>query len=174
MKWKHEHGHTPDPDVFVSLDPGKHAVGYAIFIDRELKACGLAKQAGDVKYHWMAEEYTDEPTVCRNRSWPERIVMEIPQIYDRRRWKGNPNDLLPIIAHGALIAGTLHPIYFETVTPEDWKGQVPKEIQNERDRRALTPTELDVLTSAPVAASKLHNVIDAVGVGLWALKRQLR
>lgn len=169
-KWKHKHGHQADAGVLVSLDPGKHAVGYAIFVDRELKACGLAENASDVIYHWHI--YPER--ACFGRSWPERVVMEIPKIYDRRRWKGNPNDLLPVAANGALIAGTLRPTHFEVVIPEDWKGQTPKEIQNTRDQRVLSPAELAVLKAVPVAASKLHNVIDAVGIGLWALKRQLR
>lgn len=170
IEWVHDFDHDADDGVLVSLDPGKRASGYAIWVDRELAACGLAKQAGDLLYHWAS--YPDR--ACFGRSWPGAAIMEMPKIYDRRRWKGNPNDLIPISAAGALMLGALRPNVFAVVIPEDWKGQVPKEVQNNRDRKALSAAELAVLDSAPVAASKLHNVIDAIGIGLWALKRQLR
>lgn len=167
IEWKHNHGHQPDPGVLVAIDPGKKASGYAIFIDRELKACGMAEEAGDLIYHWHA--YPDR--VCFGRSWPELVVMEYPKIYDRRRWKGDPNDLLPITAAGAHLAGTLHPMRFKIGMPEDWKGQTPKKVQNVRDRGVLSLAELAVVDAVSLAPSKMHNVIDAIGVGLWELKR---
>ncbi len=160
ITWKHDFGRRPDDGVLVTIDPGKLSSGYAIFIDRELKACGLAKDASDILRHWRL-----------GRSWPELVVMEYPKIYDRRRWKGDPNDLLSITAAGAFLAGALHPMRFKIVQPEEWKGQTPKEIQNARDERVLSPDEVAVLESVPVAAGKMHNVIDAVGIGLWELKR---
>ncbi len=166
ITWKHDFGHRSD-DILVAIDPGKRASGYAIFLDRELKACGLAKDASDILRHW----YSPPDRVCWCRGWPELVVMEYPKIYDRRRWKGDPNDLLPITAAGAFLAGVLQPVRLKIVHPEEWKGQTPKEIQNARDQGVLSPAELAVLESVPVAAGKMHNVIDAVGIGLWELKR---
>lgn len=165
VEWKHNHGHHPDPGVLVSIDPGKKANGYAIFVDRELVACGMTGDASEVLKHWSLGG------VCQARSWPELVVMEYPKIYDRRRWKGDPNDLLPITAAGAHLAGTLHPMRFKIGLPEDWKKQTPKEIQNERDMGVLSPAELEVVEAVGIAPSKRHNMIDAVGVGLWELKR---
>lgn len=170
IEWDYLVDHKPDPGVLVSLDPGKHVSGFGIFVDRELVACGLAESPADLLYHWAA--YPDR--ACFGRGWPERVVMELPKIYDKRRWKGDPNDLLPIAAAGAMILGALRPARFRVVLPEDWKGQTPKKVQNTRDRRALSPTELAVLDAAPVAAGKLHNVIDGIGIGLRELKRHLR
>ena len=60
------------------------------------------------------------------------------------------------------------------VSPAAWKGQVPKKIHHPRILRSLSEVEreivLDVLDLLP--ASTRHNVLDAVGIGLWALKRK--
>ena len=159
ITWKHKYpdNHNPDPDMLVTIDPGKLVSGYAMFFEKKLKACGLAKDAADILQYGVLQ--------------PGLIVMEYPKVYDRRRWKGDPNDLLPITAAGAFLAGVLQPTRLKIVHPEEWKGQTPKEIQNARDQGVLSPDEVEVLESVPVAAGKMHNVIDAVGIGLWELKR---
>ncbi len=171
IEWKHTHGYTNDPAVLVSIDPGKKASGYAIFVKRELVACGMAAQAEDLLKHWGADSQPGPAGVCHARGWPAIVVMEYPKVYDRRRWKGDPNDLLPITAAGALLAGVLHPKRFKIVHPEEWKGQTPKEIQNSRDLGALSSMEVAAVGAAGIAPSKAHNMIDAIGIGLWELER---
>jgi hypothetical protein len=53
--------------------------------------------------------------------------------------------------------------------PVQWKGSVDKEVHNDRVLKRLTPAEREVIPKLP--KSKLHNVIDAIGLGLWALGR---
>jgi hypothetical protein len=57
--------------------------------------------------------------------------------------------------------------------PSAWKGSAPKEIHNARVLEKLSPGERDVLEACrtrgarPIPASKLHNVVD--GIGLWCV-----
>ena len=46
-----------------------------------------------------------------------------------------------------------------------------KEIQNSRDLGVLSSMEVAIAGAADIAPSKAHNMIDAIGIGLWELKR---
>lgn len=52
-----------------------------------------------------------------------------------------------------------------------WKGQTPWEIHNRRVLAALTPKEREQIECLELPDSKAHNVIDAVGMGLWVYGR---
>ncbi len=99
------------------------------------------------------------------------LVIELPQVYQHGRSKGDPNDLIRVAFYAGAVAGALG--YFGglltgkllTPTPGDWKGQVPKAIHHERIRRVLSTKELGLVSRVD------HNVMDAVGLGLWALGR---
>jgi len=54
--------------------------------------------------------------------------------------------------------------------PAQWKGQAPKTVITERTKRALASAELSRVV-LPSAASLAHNVWDAVGLGLYHLKK---
>ena len=53
----------------------------------------------------------------------------------------------------------------ELVHPRVWKGQRPKDVDNRWTLSQLDADELAV-------AGKNHNVLDAIGLGLWRLKRR--
>lgn len=55
------------------------------------------------------------------------------------------------------------------VSPNDWKGSLPKGIAHRRILTALTPDEHLNLPVLP--KSKAHNMLDAVGMNLWLLGR---
>lgn len=64
--------------------------------------------------------------------------------------------------------------------PIEWKGATPKSIHHERVWARLADRERMVVNDAfsrrgmngkPLPASKRHNVLDAVGLGLFALGR---
>lgn len=141
--------------TIVAIDPGKHASGVAVFQDGELVEVAYTNDAEALAYY---------------RGRVDRVVIEAPRIYDIRRWKGDPNDLVDIAIAGAALAGSVLPAELKPVRPDGWKGQTPKKIQNKRTLKALTDGERELLEGA-ATASKLHNVIDAVGIGLWELKR---
>ncbi len=100
----------------------------------------------------------------------DNAIIELPQIYPGPRDE-DPNDLIQVARcvgqwecelrrAGATV---------RLVHPREWKGSVPKTVHNARVLAALTDAERARLPKLP--ASKLHNVLDAVGLGLWLLKR---
>jgi hypothetical protein len=100
---------------------------------------------------------------------PERIIphvllIELPCVYPGARDE-NPNDLIQVARavgqweHAATCARVVH------VYPRTWKSQVPKKIHNARTLAKLSPEERALVDGAR------HDVIDAVGLGLWLLGR---
>ena len=146
--------------TLVSIDPGKKKYGWALFQDSVLVDCGHADTFGPM------------PRALRLK--PDRLVLEHPKVYPNQQGqRTDPNDLLGLCtANGRVIGyyldnmdppGRLR-LAWTFVFPHEWKGQTPKDIQNNRDMRKLEEHER-------LCVPNNHNVKDAVGVGLWALKR---
>jgi len=87
--------------------------------------------------------------------------------------KGDPNDLIAISARGAWFAGRMAPYIFdyEAVTPRQWKGTVDGDIFLTRITKRLDERELGLLDTCGAIDSLKHNVIDAIGLGLWKVGR---
>ncbi len=140
-----------------AVDPGKKSSAVACFKDGEFIGVWFADPAGmDIKPGHVGE-----------------VAMEMPRAYP-----GSPvreNDLLDLAAAGMAVASKLgKPLTrIQLIFPADWKGTVPKPICQKRIERKLTQGELIRLGQclAPVKASIRHNLYDAVGIGLYALKR---
>ena len=140
--------------TLVAIDPGKHASGIAVFRDRVLEAVYYTKDTDVLS--WLFA-----PDV--------RVIVEVPQVYSYERSKGDPNDLVDLaFAAGRMTRDFEH---VDVVRPKQWKGQLPKDVHHQRVMAKLVQPECDVIHRAQVAQSKLHNVLDAVGLGLWKLGR---
>lgn len=135
----------------LAIDPGKHASGIAAFGNSLLVAVYFTSDTSILD--WIAPE--------------TQVIVELPQVYVVG--KGDPNDLIAL----AFAAGRITRRFanVDTVRPAQWKGQLPKDIHHRRVRASLTLWELEVLERARIAKSKLHNVLDAVALGLWKLGR---
>ncbi len=147
--------------TMLSIDPGKHMFGWAAFEDDRLNRCGLVKGEG---FQDMMGAFVYHRT-------PTEIVVEIPQVYQQRMWKGDPNDLIDV----AIVAGAVAAQFrCETtfIRPRKWKGTRPKKVCNKLTLGTLDDGELKVYRSVDVLASLRHNVIDAIGIGLWRLGRR--
>jgi len=142
--------------TLISIDPGK-ASGVAQFEDRVLKRVFLLD---NLPVSFFADT----------------LVIEIPQVYPVRAWKGDPNDLIEVARIAGywegLIAACTRVLDVVHVRPHDWKGNRPKEIDNAYTLSKLTDAERAVIDGAQIPKSKLHNAIDAVGIGLWYLNRR--
>lgn len=94
------------------------------------------------------------------------VLIEVPE-YQRGR-RVNPNDLITLALRVGRIQGRVLAAggTVELVTPSSWKGNVPKRIHNARTLARLTPEERVI-----VPANARHDVIDAIGIGLWRLGR---
>lgn len=135
----------------VAIDPGKHQ-GWALYLCGELTACGLGDPILTVR--------------------PSVAVVELPQVYRQSKMKGDPNDLIRLAFDAGRRVERLADIV-ETFKPSEWKGQVPKEIHHPRILAELYERERDEYAYCVrnVPKSYQHNVLDAVGLGLWYVKK---
>lgn len=148
-----------------AFDPGR-ATGWAVFFDGELVDCGLIK----IEPHLPV----DLSGPCNASVIVPKVWIEEP-VFRQANNKVDVQDLMRLdrkvgrIAERCLVLG----FKADTVTPSDWKGSVPKNIHNTRTLAQLTPEEMHRFKTYTkgVAAGELNNVIDGVGLGLWAAKK---
>jgi hypothetical protein len=147
-----------------AIDPGLTS-GWAQFTAKKLSGAGVFREH-------------DYPAVW-HRGYEQTLVIEVPRIYPHRS-KGDPNDIVQL----ALTVGEIRGHYRPQVTrivetyPASWKGQVPKEIHHARVLKQLADDETRILAPHARRFSKTHphgfdhNLLDAVALGLWFLRRE--
>lgn len=151
----------------VSIDPGKHVCGWALWlpgISGALVDAGIwAPRAGDLILPPPLDRQVDH------------VYLEAMEIRGTKS-KTPPADLLAVQGTGHLLAGLLRPRRLVTWTATAWKGGVPKDTHHVRIRHALEPAETAVLERAIKAAPRTHakEILDAVGIGLYGLGRTHR
>ena len=145
--------------MLLSVDPGTRSLAWASWHDR-LSACGLAR----TKKQGLGAQAHD--LVTQLPAGDLEVVVELPRIYpyDKKR---QPNDLIDL----AFVAGMCGLLgdSVTAVVPTTWKGQTPKPIHHRRIMEQLTMEELLVVKAciANIPKSLRHNVIDAIGIGLY-------
>lgn len=99
-------------------------------------------------------------------------VYEWPQVYRASKSKGDPNQLIALAAVGAAIGAGLVGARVVSVLPDEWSGQVPKKTTGDP---WATPRGIRVASRLSdyerACVPKVHDAIDAVGIGLHALGR---
>jgi hypothetical protein len=143
--------------MIVAFDPGTKAVGVAVFSDEgELLVAYLVRGIGPLD------------VTSRVNATGKYVFVEYPRVYPAGKGKGDPNDLVEV----ALVSGGLGAraarldSTVRLVCAPEWT-RVPKDIQNARTLAALTDSEKSRIEACP--SSLKHNVIDAIGLGLWGL-----
>jgi len=172
--------------VILYIDPGLRACGCALFAGGRLVAAGLPAGSKDAStdtphgrpFLWstMASAVAEW---CRGRGEITGVVIELPQVrkreHQRAAKKGtDPNDLIQLAAVVAAISDRFRDSAsvgggVRAFLPEEWKGTIPKKIHHERALARLDAAELAAIPQ--LASSKLHNVLDAVALGLVDSKR---
>jgi hypothetical protein len=149
-------------EYLIAIDPGR-IFGMAIFKK------GVLYKTFEEKNRAFVNTALGLELFGKQVSSKFRFVIELPQIYPIRKWKGDPNDILDIavfvgVCIGAFASniGTL-----DLVRPSEWKGAVPKEIDHKRTLDMLMEKEKEVIKK-----KKSSHVLDAIGLGLWALGRR--
>ncbi len=103
-----------------------------------------------------------------------RVIGERQVVYPGARGlKTNPNDLLDLAMCAGAFYGALCVEMRATlrlVEPAEWKAQVPKDICRRRIEAMLSDDEKKVIRKG----GEMHNVYDAIGIGLFATCRALR
>ena len=167
--------------MLLAIDPGEDT-GWGLFAiresrftfrkgveqDYELIACGL----GDPR---------DRDIVRASKL--ERVVIERPRI--NPHGKARPNDIITLALSAGEWAGVFRErcneiVWFE---PHQWKGAADKVQSAPRIWAKLSPVEQAIVhdtikTSGKggraLAQSKIHNVLDGIGLGLHAVGRGMR
>jgi len=136
----------------VAFDPGG-CTGWALFEGAELAEAGTGTRVGDCDLGGAII-----------------AIIEKPLIYPIDS-KGDPNDLITLAIRAGEIGGWTRCLGIEVqyVTPRQWKGTTPKDISHRRILGRLSNVEKQRLPKLP--KSKAHNMLDAVGIGLWWLEK---
>jgi hypothetical protein len=138
----------------LAIDPGI-STGWALFNDGgELLLCAQSP-----------------PPVAYHQGNPTRVVIERPQVYQGRKSKADPNDIVTL----ALGAGKYWERFeargaaVEMVLPSEWKGQLDKPVCHERMWAFLSPREQAIVHRGGlgVAPKKREDMLDAVALGKW-------
>jgi hypothetical protein len=152
--------------MLLAIDPGEHT-GWAVFnqIDKSIIECGL----GDCRLGEWHRKWWNAEAPCQHLN---RVIIEQPVIYPRM--KARPNDIITLAVRAGEWGGVFHKhASIEYIEPFKWKGSVPKEKHQPRIWAKLTEAEHGIVERAVagVADSYGNNIVDAVGLGLWQLKR---
>jgi hypothetical protein len=170
---------TPAPYV-VSIDPGLRHAGVAVFDPAgTLLAAAVVRSTLKIDdplclNQDVAGRVTKFVRALVSADKRLRVVAEWPRVFGRNKSKGDPNDLLPLAGCSAAATARLRPDEAVAVRPDEWKGQAPTDtVVRARVAARLFPVEALVLGRAEALAGKTlgHNVLDAVGIGLWAVGR---
>jgi hypothetical protein len=134
-------------------------------IDPGLRSCGAAWNDTDGTVHTLTvrpasrsirDRYREIVMALPERGW-DLLVIELPQVYQGAKQKGDPGDLISL---AVLVGGLLCTIgahRAELIKPAAWKKQIPKAIHHARIREQL---------SGLGRASK--DAMDAAGLWLYA------
>ena len=155
----------------LAVDPGVRCCGWALFQDTILEDCGLVRI--------MAKDYSDISafrTMANNFPRADWLAIEVPRIYERRKSKGDPEDILRLAILCGVLIGRWPSSKIQAIRPRDWKGTIAKAritdyVIHLRNLEALRGRGFSRYVAAMDAIPKslAHNVADAVGIGLWAL-----
>jgi len=155
----------------ISIDPGSDGCGVALWStdDQTLIRAGYIKTEdqhlgllGGRVITTLRDEWEEN-----NTHVSAHAVVELPKIYDRRTSKADPADLIKL----ATVSGAMAALFrsYEFVVPRDWKGQMPKEVVQSRLHRDMPADAF--MRMEPCPKGVRHNVYDAMGIGLWWLKK---
>lgn len=165
-------------DGLIAIDPSIRAAGIAIFDRQKLIYTNVLRPSAVVKTMEGISDVLDlaqeawEKTMGVSFS-PATLVVELPQVYQQAQLKGDPNDLIPL----AIMAGRLwerfKPKNMMLPLPKEWKGNRPKDVVTASTMSKLSKRELEVFGDDLIRVPNglRHNAMDAIGIGLWAMKR---
>lgn len=154
------------------VDPGKNDAGVAFFVAGKLTEAALIAPPDGTPYE-VARYVAAWARRCMINSGDAEgrvglVLCENQQIYGRGL--GNPNDLLPLAQCVGGVLARVDAFDRQLVLPRVWTGGVPKAVRQRRFLATLQPHELAMVKKVK-PASKAHNVIDAIHIGMWHLGR---
>lgn len=164
----------------LSIDPSLTSTGWAVFCDGLLVDCGNIRTKTSLGLGVRILQISHD---LRLRECDD-LVIEVPQIYDRTKSKGDPNKLTPLWAIAGAVLQKYGMAHASLIRPATWKGQVPKKVMFGRIIKRLTPYELAYYNTlafkrarhpgtldVPGEKSGAGDALDAIGLGLYFLER---
>lgn len=163
----------------LAIDPGcsfTNGAGWALFSEGRLKHCGVvAPFAAGIDSKQSCMEVLEKlskqwETLIGFHIKPELLCLESPIAYPSYSQRIDTKSLDNIHFLNGMLSERFNPRELLTPTPYQWKQNKPKDIHREEIIAGLDPYSKRVLTEAlkEIPRSKWHNVIDAVGLGLYA------
>jgi hypothetical protein len=156
----------------LAIDPGG-VTGWAYFQQTRLALCGF----------WPLEKALS--SWCVPPGSVDVVLVERPQIYrgEKKKTAAPDADIITLAVRAGQLAGRYlggGARSVEYVLPHGWKGNLPKPkagetyIVQKRVLAVLEEEEKRLIYSSMSARAKKpdHNMIDAIGIGLWRLERK--
>lgn len=168
----------------LAIDPGysySNGTGYAIFDDKthKLKTCGLIRPfAPGLESHTSIIEIANKV----RRKWEEEIgfsydpkilCIEHPQTcFIKNGVRVNPNSIIMLAVLSVRIEERFKAKTPLRPYPSEWKNRLTKDQSKNLILENLDGWSTKALESglSSVSPHLRHNVFDAVGIGLWAIK----
>jgi hypothetical protein len=169
----------------LAVDPGLRGCGCALFVATSVKLHSAdlvwAGYVGTLlrSDSLLSARWKDlaELVARTGGSQVFELAIELPQVYDRSKSKGDPNDLIALAGLVGTIVGRLGVDDTTVYLPRAWKGQVPKPentkqpyIIAERCKKRLSKDEL-LKVNLPGNVKLQWDVWDAIGLGLFHVGR---
>lgn len=152
--------------LFFSIDPGKRAVGWALWEARQLRVCGVSYSGYPGRTERIRQHKSNLFDVAGLELHEVRCVCEV--MAQRGKFSEvNEADLLEV----QLVAGALGSEYLSV---QEWKGSCTREQEQERTRMKLAPEERAILEAVRgTKDAPAHNAWSAAGIGCHVLGRTI-
>jgi hypothetical protein len=165
------------PRIVLGCDPGNNT-GIAWFLDGRLFACYLAAPGDELVVPALLYRRTPlGPSTELDGA--AHAVFELPKFYPPKTY-GSPakayNVGNSLIRESVTLGEWKHQarrlgMTLEEVLPRTWKGTMPKRAMLACIVKSLDVNERALVRALGLPASLVHNVLDAIGIGLWSCNR---
>lgn len=152
--------------MILCIDPGVKAAGAALFEGGELTTAWLARGK---TWQETADDVVAKMPV--SAVLVQTVVIEKMQIYDSTPL-AHANDLLTVSLMVGRVTGLFPGCRVVEYYPRTWKGGAPKNVMTKRIQSKLSDDETRRI-DMPKAKNLVHNVWDAVGIGLYHTRGRL-
>ncbi len=165
--------------LLLSIDPGTRALGWAYWSQRDetLIAAGCSRVKAVVPGSAaLARGHVENIRIPDSIARPYQCAAAVVEHMEAKAARATtPQDLIEVEAVGCLVAASLA-ANWALIGASEWKGTIPKEIHHPRLLEVLNAAELMVVNEAliRVPVSNHKEVLDAVGIGLYYLRRTNR
>ncbi len=153
---------------WLGVDPGTQGNAAWAIVDDATQVLGISRPAviaAGLGAYWEAGR-SDVFVQC---------AVEVPRIYPGGKTK-NPNDLITLALYSGAVEFYLSLVrgfQVKRVFPQDWKGQLPKEVTIARIQKRF-PEAKRTVDALDLPATSAHNVYDAIGIALHIAGHSLK